>query len=267
MRKKILVPTDFSANALSAARYACQVATQNNYDILLFHCYTTSTVDTADSQIQELKSTLLQEYSALQIETECVSRLLTDVLPEYAVAPTFVLIVLGTTGAGKGKSVIWGSNTSFITSKAKIPVIAIPSATEKFSTDKAAILTNFKAEEIETLNAYINDVSPIKHLDIIHIFKDNKKAAEVQQDLEDWTFNIKQLSGIESINIIAQPIQHDNEELDTIPEVINHIITTNNYDSILVTKTRKSFFERIINTSVSRQITLTLQKPTFFDNI
>lgn len=267
MRKKILVPTDFSANALSAARYACQIAQQNNYDIHLFHCYTTSTVDTADAQIQELKTELSQEYPIVHFNTECVSRLLIDVLPEYAVAPTFVLIVMGTTGAGKGKSVIWGSNTSLISSKAKVPVIAIPSSTEAFSTEKAAILTNFKAEEIETLNNYINDVSPIKHLDIIHIYKDAKKATQIQQELEDWTFNIKQLSGIESIHIIAKPIEHDNEELDTVPEVINHIISSNNYDAILVTKTRKSFFERFMNTSVSRQITLTLQKPTFFDNI
>jgi nucleotide-binding universal stress UspA family protein len=267
MRKKIIVPTDFSANALSAARYACQVANQNNYDIHLFHCYTTGTIDTADSQIQELKQILNEEFPSLQIHTECVSRLLTDVLPEYAVAPEFVLIILGTTGAGKGKSVIWGSNTSFITTKSKIPVIAIPTTTNSFSTEKAAILTNFKAEEIETLNNYIHNVSPIKNLDIIHIYKDTKKAAEIEQDLEDWTFNIKQLSGIKSIKIIAQPIQYDDKQLDTIPEMINHIIAINNYDSILVTKTRKSFFDKFINTSVSREITLTLQKPTFFDNI
>lgn len=267
MRKKILVPTDFSANALSAARYAGRIAQQNNYDLHLFHCYTTSTVDTADEHMQALKTVLLQEFPTLQIDTECVSRLLIDVLPDYAVAPKFALIVMGTTGAGKGKSVIWGSNTALITSKAKVPVIAIPTATEAFSTEKVAILTNFKAEEIETLNNYINDVSPIKHLDIIHIYKDTKQSAKIQQELEDWTFNIKQLSGIEAISIIAKPIEHDNEELDTIPEMINHIITTNNYDSILVTKTRKSFFERLMNTSVSRHITLTLQKPTFFDNI
>lgn len=267
MRKKILVPTDFSANALSAARYACQVAAQNNYDIHLFHCYTTATVDTADTQIQELKSELLQDYPALQIDTECVSRLLTDVLPEYAVAPTFVLVVMGTTGAGKGKSVLWGSNTSLISSKSKVPVIAIPAGAEDFLTAKAAILTNFKSEEIETLNNYINNVSPIKNLDIIHIYKNSKTATQVQQDLEDWTFNIKQLSGIESVNIITKPIEYDNQELDTIPEVINHIIASNNYDVTLVTKTRKTFFERIISNSISREITLTLQTPTFFDNI
>lgn len=267
MRKKILVPTDFSINALYAARYACQIAKSNDYDIHLFHCYTSSTATEADVLIQELKEQLLKDYPTLAIETECVSRLLTDVLPEYAVAPKFALIVMGTTGAGKGKPVIWGSNTSFITSKAKIPVIAIPTGAETFSADHTAILTNFKAEEIETLNNYINFVSPIKNLDIIHIYKNNKQEKDVQQQLTDWNFNLKQLSEIDSINIVAQPIQHNNEHLDTVPEVINHIIETNNYEMILVTKTRKSFFERFFSASISREITLTLQKPTFFDNI
>ncbi|MCA5004459.1 universal stress protein [Sphingobacterium bovistauri] len=275
MTKKILVPTDFSKNALVAAQYACEIAKENDYDIHLFHCYTTSTATEmenssqlkADFLIQELKEQLTKEYSSLVITTECVSRLLTDVLPDYAVQPDFVLIIMGTTGAGQGKSVIWGSNTSYITSKSKIPVIAIPNNVITFSSNKIAILTNFKAEEIETLNTYIQNVSSINELDIIHIYKDNKKAKDIEQQLQDWTFNIKQLSDIGSINIIAQPIQHDNEDLDTVPEVINHIINNNNYDIILVTKTRKSFFERIISTSVSRQITLSLQKPTFFDNI
>lgn len=275
MRKKILVPTDFSTNALYAARYACQIAKQNDYDIHLFHCYTTSTATDAENStqlkadvlMQELKDQLAKDFPSIAIESECVSRFLTDVLPEYAVAPTFVLIVMGTTGAGKGKSVIWGSNTSFITSNSKIPVIAIPSGAETFSANHTAILTNFKAEEIETLNNYINYVSPIKNLDIIHIYRDNKKEKDVKQQLTDWTFNIKQLSDIETINIVAQPIQNDNVHLDTVPEVINHIIDTNNYEMILVTKTRKSFFERIFSTSVSREITLQLHKPTFFDNI
>lgn len=275
MRKTILVPTDFSTNALYAAQYACQIAKQNDYDIHLFHCYTTSTAIEeessselkADVLIKELKEQLLKHHPTLHIETECVSRLLTDVLPEYAVGPKFALVVMGTTGAGEGKPIIWGSNTSFISSKTKIPVIAIPPGTENFATENIAILTNFKTEEIETLNNYITYVSPIKNLDIIHIYKDNKKAKDIEQQLQDWSFNIKQLSEIEQVNIIAQSIQHDNEKLDTVPEVINHIINNNPYDIILVTKTRKSFFERILSSSVSKQITLHLQRPTFFDNI
>ena len=154
MKKKILVPTDFSTNALYAAQYACQIATQNNYDIHLFHCYTTKTAINAENSTQliadvlitELKQQLTKDYPTVHIDTECVSRLLTDVLPDIATPSNFVLIVMGTTGAGRGKSVLWGSNTSFITSNVKIPVIAIPAGANNFSAKNTAILTNFRAE-------------------------------------------------------------------------------------------------------------------------
>src|SRR5690606_5024988 len=120
---------------LYAACYACQIAKQNDYAIHLFHCYTTSTATEmenssqlkADVLIQEVKDLLLKDYPTVDIQTECVSRLLTDVLPDYAVEPNFVLVIMGSAGTGSGNSVFWGSNTSYITSKSKVPVIAIPS--------------------------------------------------------------------------------------------------------------------------------------------
>ena len=275
MKKNILVPTDFSNNALHAAYYACQLALITDLDIHLFHCYTTQSATTlndteslkADVLMAELKAQLEKQYPLLVITTECVSRLLTDVLPDVATEPNFALIVMGTTGEGKGKSLLWGSNTSYITSVSQIPVIAIPNVSSKLSTEKVAILTNFKAEEIETLNNYLKFVSSINQLDIIHIYRSTKKEKEIYEQLQDWSFNIKQLHGINQVNIIAHPVEPNNESLDTIPEVINHIISQNEYDSILVTKTRKSFFKRLVTTSVSREITLHLLKPTFFDKI
>ncbi|GAA4520893.1 universal stress protein [Sphingobacterium thermophilum] len=274
MRKKILVPTDFSEKAYYAAQYACQIALKNDFDIHLFHCYTTSTaISTDDSDIpkgdllmEELKKKLIQEYPGVVIESKCVSRLLIDVIPEYAVAPQFEFIVIGTTGANHGRPVIWGSNTAFVTNNVSIPVLAIPSQNE-FRTSKVAILTNFKAEELESLNNFTKLCGPIEKLDIIHIYKDAAKAKDIHNDLEDWAFNIKQLSNVHEVNIIAERTHTDNQELDTVPEVINQIITDNDYDMVIVTKTRKSFFNRLINGSVSRKIVLTLQKPTFFDNI
>lgn len=274
MQKRIIVPTDFSENAYQAALYACQIATQNDFVVHLFHCYTSKTaiddqelnIPKGDVLIQKLSINLKSQFTDISISTECVSRLLNDVLPEYAIEPHYSLIVMGTKGNTKNSLIIWGSNTSYITSKAKIPVIAVPEVTSTFKTDKVAILTNFKAEEIETLNEFVKNVNAIQTLDIIHIYKENKKTSDIEQQLKDWSFNIEQLSAIEKVNIIARPIQSQNEDLDTIPEVINAIISENDYDIVLVTKKRKTFFERIISTSVSKQITLTLQKPTFLDN-
>lgn len=281
MTKKILVPTDFSDNALIATRYACALAAQNNYAVHLFHCYTSNSalfdkekennesntpLLKADILILELKESLQKIYPTLTFETTCTSGLLSEVLPTIAVAPTYALIIMGTTGIGKGKSVVWGSNTSSITSKAKVPVIAIPNNTQGFSLQNVGMLTNFKVEELETLKEYLTTVSFIPNLDIIHVFRDSKDTNEIKQHLDTWSFNIKGLEGTENVQSLAQPIRIDNENLDSIPEVINHIIKEKNYDILIVTKTRKSFFERLFRTSVSKEIALDLERPTFFDN-
>lgn len=281
MTKKIIVPTDFSENALVATKYACRLALQKDYAVHLFHCYTSNSAlfdeekeskDTsipvmkADVLILDLKDNLQKEFPTLILETTCTSGLLSEVLPSLAIVPQYALIVMGTTGTGKGKSLVWGSNTSSITSKARIPVIAIPNSNNSFSLQRVGMLTNFKAEELDTLKEYLTLVSPIPNLDIIHVFRDSKDANEIAEHLETWSFNIKNLDGTENVRSIAEPIHIKDENLDSVPEVINHIIKSNDYDMIMVTKTRKTFFERLFRSSVSKEIVLDLERPTFFDN-
>ncbi|NGM62965.1 universal stress protein [Sphingobacterium sp. SGG-5] len=277
MTKTILVPTDFSENAFFASQYACKLATKNGLQIELFHCYTTtSTVfdeenDTspvlkADLLIVEWKEKLSREFPSITIETSCVSGLLTERIPQKTEDGSYVFVVMGTTGAGKGKPVIWGSNTSSIVSKSSIPVLAIPNGYDTFRLDNIAMLTNFKAEELETLNDYVTAISTIPRLTLIHVYKDQNDKDKVADSLQSWSFNIKEINGIESVHTLLRALDKEDETADSVPEVIQHIVTEQNYDMIVVTKTRKSFFERLFRTSVSKQIALHLNRPAFFDN-
>ncbi|MFZ4863720.1 universal stress protein [Sphingobacterium sp. Mn56C] len=277
MMKKILVPTDFSENAYRALLYACKLAQKNGYALHLYHCYTSQTalfevernnentnipLLKADVLMLDLKESIEKKYQGLTIETTCTRGLLTEKILAIAVEPQHSLIVMGTTGTGTGKSVLWGSNASFISSKAKIPVIAVPENEKEFALTKVAILTNFKAEELDTLKAYVSLVGPIPELDIIHVFKDKID----QQELESWAHTVQQLADIESVGTIAKRLQPENEALDSVAEVLNYTINENNYHVIIVTKSRRSFFNRLFNSSVSKQLTLNLERPTFFDN-
>ncbi len=277
MTKTILVPTDFSENAFFASQYACKLAAKNKLNIELFHCYTTtSTVfdeegDTspvlkADILILEWKERLSREFPTIAIETSCVSGLLTETVPQKTEEGSYVFVVMGTTGAGKGKSVIWGSNASGIVSKSSIPVLAIPDGYDTFRLDNVAMLTNFKAEELETLSNYVNEISTIPHLTLIHVYKDSNNRDKIEDSLQSWSFNIKEIDGIESVHTLLRSLDEEDETADSVSEVIQHIVTENDYDMIVVTKTRKSFFERLFRTSVSKQIALHLNRPAFFDN-
>jgi nucleotide-binding universal stress UspA family protein len=128
------------------------------------------------------------------------------------------------------------------------------------------MLTNFKPEELETLTSYIDNAGAIPQLDVIHVYKDIDDASKIEDLLLSWSFNVEQISGVDKVGRISSAIDKENIERDTVPEGIHHIIVAHDYDIILVSKTRKSFFERLFRTSVSKEIILNLDRPAFFDN-
>jgi len=282
MKNKILVPTDFSENALFAAQYACKLAQKNASIVTLYHCYTalSSNFDSeelaekfeddqifkADLLIEELGNNLREEFAGIDIETQCERGLLIETLPGYARRENVGLIIMGTTGRGSNKSFVWGSNTSQISAQSPVPVIAIPNKHTNFKLEKAAILTNFKPEELETLKDFLDVFQQVRHLEIIHVVKDEKDIDQRKEKLASWLFIIQELNGIEEVSSTLECIDESDKELDTVAEVINNTINREDFDMIVVTKTRKSFFERLFKKSVSKELTLNLRKPTFFDN-
>src|SRR5690606_8287923 len=145
----------------------------------------------------------------ITIETSCVSGLLIESIPQKTAEGSYVFVVMGTTGAGKGKSVIWGSNTSSIVSKSPIPVLAIPNRYDTFRLYNIAMMTNFKAEELETLSDYVTAISTIPRLTLIHVYKDHSAKGKVADSLQSWSFNIKEINGIESVHTLLRALDKE----------------------------------------------------------
>ncbi|MFZ4263601.1 universal stress protein [Sphingobacterium sp. HJSM2_6] len=275
----ILVPTDFSENARYAALYAAELATSKNYNVHLIHGYTSSSVldennDVfrtnslkADEKIQEWKTLLTQAFPALTVTIQCTRSLITEKLSELSRNNEFELIIMGASGASTSQPIYWGSTTMAVASQADIPVLVIPNTQTALSTHHVALLTNFKPEELDTLKACTQSIGNPQLLTLIHVFKDSQQKQAVLETVENWIFNIREMMPTEKIDYILEPIHKDDETLDTVPEVVSNIIRKLNPDMILVTPSRKSFFERLFKTSVSKAIALELEKPTFFDKI
>lgn len=124
--KKILVPTDFSAIAGNAARYALELAKVMNSEIVFFHANEHSGSD---------------EYKRLKAEVATISALNPSVKSEFVATDKLFnsmtitdifrtdigLIVMGTSGEHAAFSKkIFGTNTSQIIENMNCPVIAVP---------------------------------------------------------------------------------------------------------------------------------------------
>ncbi|HIY75529.1 MAG TPA: universal stress protein [Candidatus Sphingobacterium stercorigallinarum] len=279
MNKTIIVPTDFSPNAERACYYAAQIAEVTGYDMHLLHCYTVNSVggngtdapqekstNLADEQIQDLRQTLLKKNPSIHITWECARGLIIDKLSALSNTGKFAIIIMGASGASQSKSLYWGSATVAVASKSAVPVIVVPDGDFNFSLRKAALLTNFKAEELDTLREFQNLLGPPQQLTIVHVFQEQKHSL-INDTLDSWAYNIREMGSIEQVDTFAEHLQPGDEDLDTIPEIVGKAVEELNPDLILITPSRKTFFQRLFKPSVSKAIALELKKPAFFDKI
>lgn len=99
---------------------------------------------------------------------------------------------------------------------------------------------------------------------IIHVHYHPDSEADIEDKLEIWKYQIKKHTEITDVDIEVDSIQTDVEELDTIPEVINEIIKDEQIDVVLITKTRKSFFERLFKNLLQNKLFIILLFLHFF---
>ena len=219
-----------------------------------------------DLLMAEWKDQLFREFPQVTIETACITGLITEVLPKMAKEPTYSLIIMGSNGLSKKDSPLFGSTTSQIATKSRIPVIAIPYNIVNYQTHKAALLTNFKEDELESLKDFNTLIGSIAELDIIHVYQNSDDVAAVELQIENWSAKIQALVPLTKINTVLKPLNYSVKALDSIAEVVNNTIEEYKYDIVIVTKTRKSFFDRWFSRSISKEIIFELEAATYFDN-
>lgn len=147
--KTLLVPTDFSPNAVHAMKYAIRLSQRLNTRIVFFHStYVALSVDQYGASEKKVKSTekknveekeadllalIKKLYSQLRIDID-ESKTTVVVKPGTLIVEDIVaaaekckadMIVMGTHGAS-GIARLFGNNTSILIAKSFIPVLAVP---------------------------------------------------------------------------------------------------------------------------------------------
>lgn len=279
MKKNILLPIDFSAHSINAVNYAVALAIQKSYAIHLYHNYTSSSAVfeeemrqpgqhaptfKADILISELVTKIKLAHPAIELSTQCERGMITENLPVIATPDRFDFVIMGTKGITDDDSQLIGSTTYVISKKSKIPVLAIPAGASFETIDRVGLLSNFKEEEIQTVNDFVNIMGKDFELKLMHVHYDHSSEDGIQDKLAVWKYKIKKNIGVKHIAIEVDSIQGDIEDLDTVPEVINEMIHQEEIKVLLVTRSRKSFFERLFTRSVAKALFSHPLIPIFF---
>ena len=142
--KKILVTTDFSANSKAGLKFAIQLSQQEKVQLTFFHSYyvmkptswergrakafESEQVNKLQLQLEKFVAGVYKSMSLDVKKLDCVlsSSVTTDSnIVEYAAKNHYDFICITTRGAGTLRK-IFGTNTSTVIKKSKVPVISVP---------------------------------------------------------------------------------------------------------------------------------------------
>ncbi|MDR2269670.1 MAG: universal stress protein [Sphingobacterium sp.] len=277
---KLLIPVDFSENAKVAADYAAQIAQETHDEITLFHSFTSHinkfanakhlvdpTEEEAHHKMKELVAELLQKYPSLKILTLFTNGILAESLEKQEIKDSYQTVIMGTKGVTGLESVLIGSNTYDVIKESKIPVLAIPKNAIKLKKDNIALLTNFKPGELEVLKQAIPLYGKDFHLQLIHINKSELEINILGQKLEQWIEQIIAETGIEDISYIVKAPSYFAGSRENIANGIHTIIRDEDIDVILITKSRKTFFQNIFTENIVKHMAFEIEVPNFFGRV
>lgn len=141
--KNILVPTDFSDNALKAALYAAEIAKKNGATIFFLHSaplggeeldeplplhdkYKKLVLEEIQGEMEKFSKSVTAVYPSIKTSTTIIDGAVVNSIIEFTQVNKIELIVMGTKGASGIKEVLVGTVATDTISRAQVPVLVVP---------------------------------------------------------------------------------------------------------------------------------------------
>lgn len=275
--KQIIVPTDFSDNALKAAQFATTLAADLEARFSLIHAYQCfrsgfqsdkTNLDDQERAKEEAEKGMavfiqkLQENGyAVPVKGECIEGTLLSVINHINNDDANTIIVMGTTGATGIKYHLIGSNTLYIAKKTSMPILTVPVGTKHFKIKKVAVFTDYKEEDKKNLAKLISFFGTGKvSYTLFHIHETNETP--LQEDyakLEKWTEELKTVCGMKDL-------AHELVEGKENATLVNEISQREDIDLLTLTMVEQNFWDRLFEKSLAKAIILQGTTPVFIQH-
>jgi len=271
--RKILVPTDFSDNALNALDYALELFKYDVCEFYIIHAYqddiyadkTLLTNETMDkvtriisnkSQVQ-LENILkhINKVSPNPRHTYHIissNSMLIDEADKIVDEANIDIIVMGTRGKTNDRRLTFGSHTLQVLKYVQCPVLAIPESNKHIQPRKILFPTNYmipyKKRELKLLCEMASPYRAV--IEMLYISKSDKLSLRQENH---QTF-IKEM-------LCKNKIDFKTVENKNITNAIYTYIKENDVDMLVMVNTRHSFLENILFQSTIDKISLYIDIP------
>lgn len=267
--KNILILTDFSDTAKSAAQYAVHFANHvKAKKIILYNAYSlplSTEMTWALIESNDLKKisedglekckTLLQPFCEKGLEIETISdfgfigQRINDIAREVSAD----LIVMGITGGGKLEHMLLGSNTITVLHHTHVPVLVVPPKVEWKNISKIAWACDYDHIRETTPMSVIQQIVQLtgSQLYVIHNHSDNEK------------FNPQIIQGDAHINEEFKNIKPEFVLLEgkDLSEAVNKYVDDRSIDWLIVIPKKHSWLESIFSKGHTKELVFHTRVP------
>ncbi|WP_055444510.1 universal stress protein [Lacinutrix himadriensis] len=271
--KRILLPTDFSNNAMNAITYALQLFKEEECTFYILNTYTPMVyqmeymqASTAQFELLDIvQKSSLNGLSAIKeeiqktyfnakhtIETISTFNTLISEIKDLVKSKNIDMVVMGTQGASDVKGVLFGSNTVHVINSVKSPVLAIPSGFSFEGPHEVLFPSDYEVNFQDSQILPLVDLASNYH-SRVHILHVNygEALSEKQQT------NKAKLEGyFKNIAHLFHDIKNKN-----IDGAINEFQRKSRVNLLVMINNKHSFFENIFFKSTIKQIGFQLDIP------
>ena len=271
--RNVLVPTDFSDNAMNALRYTLELFKHATCQVVIMHAYRNEIYDNDKSLYGEMLHDVTQRVgnrSQLQLENILREVQISSSNPRHTYSiisannglldeadqivdeKNIDIIVMGTRGKTNDRKLTFGSQTLQVLKYVQCPVLAVPEAYKGDPPRHILFPTNylipFKKREIKFLSDLASSFKST--VDMLYIAMSGKLSLR-QENNQSF---LKDTLGENQVNFNS--ISNKN-----ITNTIYTYIKENNVDMLVMVNTRHSFLENILFQSTIDKVSLYLDIP------
>ena len=185
--KKILVPTDFSGVANSAAKVAVEIAKKAGAEVHLLNVvhipsidpYTpadtiTAITESGKEDAQQNLAKLSLELSGITPKVHVKAGFAMDEILGFVESNAIDLIVMGTTGSSGVEEALFGSNAAGIVGKSKVPVLSIPDEMKTFGVSDIVYASDLEKDDITVIEKLLGFAKVFNsNFHILHVHNDD----------------------------------------------------------------------------------------------
>jgi len=280
MKKKIIVPIDFSIASRNAYHYARELAEEYNASLEVIHIYN-GTFTTGEvpvlmplQGITEGLENRLQKFvtlypnkeegeikTQLKVDTELLLGSVVDVITRKSKEEDVFMVVMGATGEHDAVDRLFGSVSSHVAQKASCPVLLVPVDARYAPFERIMYASNFESADE-------NRIGKVKEMAML--FRAAVHFVHVNEEKQEEDFTETRTRIVERLfkdNDPAFSFLMENIDSESVVKGLADYAKEQKIDLMVLINHQRGFWDSLLGHSLTKKVALRPELPVLVDHL